>query len=46
MEEKRNAYQFWRGNLQERDNLQDIGIESRILLKLILNKWDGGCGMS
>jgi hypothetical protein len=41
MGEKRNAYQFWGENLQERDHLQDIGIESRILLKLILNKWNG-----
>jgi hypothetical protein len=41
MGQKRNAYQFWRGYLQGRDHLQDIGIESRILLKLILNKWDG-----
>jgi len=41
MGEKRNGYQFWRGNLQERDHLQDTGIESRVLLKLFLEKWDG-----
>jgi hypothetical protein len=30
------------GNLRERDQLEDAGIDGRIILKFILRKWDGG----
>jgi len=29
---------FWCGNLRERDNLEDLGIDGRIILKLIFYK--------
>jgi hypothetical protein len=31
----------WRGNLMEREHLEDPGIERRIILKLSFRKWDG-----
>jgi hypothetical protein len=31
---------FWWGNLMERDNLEDLGINWRIILKWTLKKWD------
>jgi hypothetical protein len=34
--------EFWRGNLRERDNLEDPGIDGRIILRWILRKWDVG----
>ena len=36
---------FWCKNLRERDHLEDLGIDGRIILKCILNKgvveWNG-----
>jgi hypothetical protein len=32
---------FWRGNLRERDHSEDIGIDGRIIFKLVFKKWDG-----
>jgi len=35
---------FWCGNMRERDHVEDPGLDGRIILRLILRKWDGrGC---
>jgi hypothetical protein len=33
---------FWRGNLRERNYLEDPGIDGRMILGRIIRKWDGG----
>jgi hypothetical protein len=33
--------EFWWRNVQERDNLQVLGVNGRIMLKLILHNYDG-----
>jgi hypothetical protein len=33
---------FWWGNLRERDNMGDPGIDGRIILRWIFKKWDVG----
>ena len=33
---------FWWGDLMERDHLEHPGIDGRIILICIFNKWDGG----
>ena len=32
---------FWWGDLMERDHLEDLGIDRKIVLKWIFKKWDG-----
>jgi hypothetical protein len=32
---------FWCGDLKERDHLEDLGIDGRVILKGIFKKWDG-----
>jgi hypothetical protein len=32
--------EFWLGDLRERDHLEDLGIDGRIILKWILQKYD------
>jgi len=36
---------FWWGNLRERDQLGDLGVDGRIILKYIFKKWDMGNGL-
>jgi hypothetical protein len=31
---------FWWGNLRERENLEGLSVDGRIILKCILSKWD------
>ena len=33
--------QFWWGTPKERDNLEDLAVEEKIILKLIFNIWGG-----
>jgi len=35
----------WCGNLRERDHLGDPGVDRRIILRWILEKWDVGYGL-
>ena len=36
---------FWWGDLTEGDHLKDPSVDERIILKSILEKWDGGYGL-
>jgi hypothetical protein len=38
--ERRGAYRVLVGNLREGDHLEDSGLDRKIVLKLILKKWD------
>ena len=40
-QDRTGAYIFWWGNVKERELLEDLGIDGRIILKRIF-KWDGG----
>jgi hypothetical protein len=33
---------FWWGNLRERDFLEDLSIDGKIILKWFFKRWDGG----
>jgi len=33
---------YWLGDLMERENLEDRGIDGRIILRWIFRKWDVG----
>jgi len=41
-EGERRVQGFWWGNLRERDNLGDPGLDGRITLRWIFRKWDVG----
>jgi hypothetical protein len=32
--------EFWWGDLRERFHLQDLGVDRKMILKLIFRKWD------
>jgi hypothetical protein len=38
---KRGAQGFWWGDLSERDHLEELGVDVRMILKWIIRKWDG-----
>jgi len=33
---------FWRGDMKERDHLEDLRVDGMVTLKWIFRKWDGG----
>ena len=41
MGERRGAYRVLVGKLREKDHLEDGGVDGRIILKFIFEKWDG-----
>jgi len=32
---------FWLGNLKERENFEDLGLDGRIIIKWVFKKWHG-----
>jgi len=42
MGERKCVYRIWWGNVRERDNLRNTGVDGRIILRLIFRKWDVG----
>jgi len=36
-----STYTVWRGNLKEADNLEDLDVDVRLILKWVLQKWEG-----
>jgi hypothetical protein len=43
---RREVYSgFWWGKLRERDHLEDLGVDGRIILRWIFRKWGGRYGL-
>jgi hypothetical protein len=40
MGKTRAAYRVWWGNLRARDNLENTGVDVRIVLRWMFRKWD------
>jgi len=38
-------YRVWWAKLKERNYLEDLGIDGRIILKWVVKKWDEGHGL-
>jgi len=36
---------FWWGNLRERDNLEDLSVDGKVILRWIFKWCDGGHGL-
>ena len=45
MEDKEVHTKFWLGDLRERGRLEDVGLDCKIILKWIFNKWVWGHGL-
>jgi len=43
--EMRGVYRVLRGNLKERDHLEDPGLDGRITLRWLFRNWDIGVGL-
>jgi hypothetical protein len=41
MWERRSAYRLLLGKLREKDCLEDVDIDGKIIMKWILKKWNG-----
>jgi len=37
---------FWLGIPRERDHLEDLDVDGRIILRWIFRNWDGGRGLN
>ena len=46
MEQRRDKYKVLVGNLSEGDHLEDPGVDRRIILKWIFDKWDERHGLN
>jgi hypothetical protein len=44
MEDRRGIYRVWWGNLRESNQLEDLGVYGRIILKWMFKKRDGRAG--
>jgi hypothetical protein len=42
---KRCAYRVGWGNIMEKDQFEDLGVDGRIVLKWIFKIWDGAHGL-